>query len=116
MEWLQCASSALLIAQPSHDQLRIHLNFKWQSFRFSPALVYRALVALFVAEEFGMHVQDELLWAALWLYDATNEEQYLRYVVENAEVLGGLGWSLDLFSWDNKYVGVQLKATKVGLA
>jgi len=110
MEWLQCASSAPLIAQPSHDQLRIQLIFKWQSFkewiRFSPALVHRALVARFVAEKCGIHVQDELLWAALWLYDATNEEQYLRYVAENAEVLGGLGWLLDLFSWDNKYVGV----------
>lgn len=56
---------------------------------------------------------DELLWAALWLYDATNETQYLSYVVENADTLGGVGWALDLFSWDNKYVGVQLKATKV---
>jgi len=69
-----------------------------------------------LADKTGIHVQDELLWAALWLYDATNEDQYLRYAVENADALGGLGWALDLFSWDNKYVGVQLKATKVGLA
>ncbi|XP_024377257.1 endoglucanase 11 [Physcomitrium patens] len=56
---------------------------------------------------------DELLWAALWLYDATNETRYLRYVVDNADTLGGVGWALDLFSWDNKFVGVQVKATKV---
>jgi endoglucanase len=62
----------------------------------------------------GYH--DELLWAALWLFDATNETQYLSYVVENADTLGGAGWALDLFSWDNKYVGVQLKATKVPTA
>lgn len=58
-------------------------------------------------------IQDELLWAALWLYDATNETRYLRYVVDNADTLGGVGWALDLFSWDNKFVGVQVKATKV---
>ncbi|GMN51655.1 hypothetical protein TIFTF001_020814 [Ficus carica] len=33
---------------------------------------------------------DELLWAALWLYKATNEENYLEYVLENAYAFGGL--------------------------
>lgn len=58
-------------------------------------------------------LQDELLWAAIWLHEATNDNTYLQYVVDNAESLGGTGWALDQFSWDNKYVGVQLKATKV---
>jgi endoglucanase len=56
---------------------------------------------------------DELLWAAVWLFDATGENSYLQYVVNNAVSLGGVGWALDQFSWDNKYVGVQLKVTKV---
>lgn len=60
--------------------------------------------------------QDELLWAAIWLHEATGEAPYLQYVIDNGNSLGGTGWALDQFSWDNKYVGVQLKATKILLA
>ncbi|XP_024366977.1 endoglucanase 7 [Physcomitrium patens] len=57
---------------------------------------------------------DELLWAAEWLYDATGDAQFLEYFGGvNAANLGGTGWALNQFSWDNKYVGVQLKATKL---
>nr|XP_043620756.1 uncharacterized protein LOC122592561 isoform X2 [Erigeron canadensis] len=28
--------------------------------------------------------QDELMWAATWLYQATKDESYLKYVVDNA--------------------------------
>ncbi len=58
-------------------------------------------------------VQDELLWGAIWLHEATNEEAYLQYVASNAEQMGGTVWTMNQFSWENKYVGVQLKATKV---
>ncbi|KAK8562575.1 hypothetical protein V6N13_018841 [Hibiscus sabdariffa] len=34
---------------------------------------------------------DELLWAATWLFRATGEEQYLKYVVDNAVYMGGTG-------------------------
>jgi Glycosyl hydrolase family 9 len=57
--------------------------------------------------------RDELLWAALWLHGATGSDEYLRYVVENAESMGGIGWAMIEFSWDVKYAGVQLLATKV---
>ncbi|XP_047956995.1 endoglucanase 5-like [Salvia hispanica] len=56
---------------------------------------------------------DELLWAATWLYRATNDEYYLKYVVENCESLGGTGWAVKEFSWDNKYAGVQIVLSKV---
>lgn len=59
-------------------------------------------------------LQDELLWAAMWLHEATGQESYLQYVAENAQQLGGTGWAMDQFGWDNKYAGVQLKAAKVG--
>jgi len=54
-----------------------------------------------------------LLWAAIWLHEASGEEGYLKYVADNADQLGGTGWGMDQFSWDNKYAGVQLKVTKV---
>ncbi|KVH95794.1 Carbohydrate binding domain CBM49 [Cynara cardunculus var. scolymus] len=56
---------------------------------------------------------DELLWAATWLYRATKDESYLKYVVDNAATMGGTGWAVKEFSWDNKYAGVQILLSKV---
>ncbi|KAE9455545.1 hypothetical protein C3L33_12553, partial [Rhododendron williamsianum] len=49
--------------------------------------------------------QDELLWAAAWLFRATKDVYYLKYVAENAASMGGTGWAAREFSWDNKYAG-----------
>lgn len=56
---------------------------------------------------------DELLWAASWLYQATRNEYYLKYIVDNAQSLGGTGWAITEFSWDVKYAGLQVLAAKV---
>ncbi|KAG8388628.1 hypothetical protein BUALT_Bualt02G0145200 [Buddleja alternifolia] len=56
---------------------------------------------------------DELLWAATWLYRATNDEYFLKFVVDNCASLGGTGWAVKEFSWDNKYAGVQILLSKV---
>ncbi|KAH6781528.1 glycosyl hydrolase 9C1 [Perilla frutescens var. frutescens] len=56
---------------------------------------------------------DELLWGATWLHRASNEEYYLKYVVDNCASFGGTGWAVKEFSWDNKYAGVQILLTKV---
>ncbi|KAJ3683381.1 hypothetical protein LUZ60_013608 [Juncus effusus] len=52
--------------------------------------------------------QDELLWAAAWLYKATKDAKYLKFVVENKE------WSKSIseFSWDNKFIGTQVLLAK----
>ncbi|KAG8084468.1 hypothetical protein GUJ93_ZPchr0010g8812 [Zizania palustris] len=48
--------------------------------------------------------EDELLWAAAWLYIATGgEEEYEAYIA-GATNLGGVRSE---FSWDDKFVGVQ---------
>lgn len=57
--------------------------------------------------------KDELLWAALWLYKATDNEVYLDYVINNAGNFGGIGWSISEFSWDVKYAGIQIIAAMV---
>ncbi|CDP16869.1 unnamed protein product [Coffea canephora] len=56
---------------------------------------------------------DELLWAATWLYRATDDEYYLKYVVDNAVPMGGTGWAVREFSWDTKYAGIQILLSKV---
>lgn len=52
--------------------------------------------------------QDELLWAAAWLYKASGESKYLKYITDNQ------GWNqaASEFSWDNKFVGVQTLLTQ----
>lgn len=57
--------------------------------------------------------KDELLWAALWLYKATDNEKYLKYFISKAHSFGGIGWAITEFSWDVKYAGLQLVASKV---
>jgi endoglucanase len=56
---------------------------------------------------------DELLWASAWLYVATNDQFYLNYATQNAASLGGIGWAVTEFSWDNKYAGVQILLSKI---
>jgi hypothetical protein len=58
-------------------------------------------------------MQDELLWAATWLFHATGEGQYLDYLANHADALGGTGWSTSEFGWDIKYPGVQVLAAKI---
>lgn len=56
---------------------------------------------------------DELLWAALWLYKATDSADYLEYALDNAASLGGITWAIAEFSWDVKFAGVQTLASMV---
>lgn len=52
--------------------------------------------------------QDELLWAAAWLYKASGDNSYLNYAASND------GWSqaVSEFSWDNKFAGAQTLLSK----
>ncbi|CAA0832424.1 Endoglucanase 11 [Striga hermonthica] len=54
---------------------------------------------------------DELLWAALWLYKATDNVRYLNYAIDNAVSHGGITWAISEFSWDVKYAGLQIIAS-----
>lgn len=55
---------------------------------------------------------DELLWAAAWLYKATNDQYYLDYLGRNGDSLGGTSWAITEFGWDVKYAGVQVLVSK----
>nr|XP_024360691.1 endoglucanase 18-like [Physcomitrium patens] len=47
---------------------------------------------------------DELLWAAAWLYKASSLPTFLQYVVDNSS----LSYVISEFSWDNKHAGLQI--------
>lgn len=59
--------------------------------------------------------KDELLWGAMWLYKATDSQEYLKYVINKAHCFGGTGWAMTEFSWDVKYAGLQIMVSKVKL-
>ncbi|XVF15894.1 hypothetical protein REPUB_Repub09cG0195800 [Reevesia pubescens] len=56
---------------------------------------------------------DELLWAASWLYHATRDESYLRYVTElNGQNFAN--WeSTTWFSWDDKLAAAQVLLSRI---
>ncbi|KAF9617180.1 hypothetical protein IFM89_034331 [Coptis chinensis] len=51
--------------------------------------------------------QDELLWAAAWLYKASKNQSYWDYVVENVHLLGSSRENdkIGEFGWDDKHAG-----------
>ena len=51
---------------------------------------------------------DELMWAATWLYMATRKAVYLNYVKEEA-----VSATVAEFNWDLKYAGSQILLSKV---
>ncbi|WCJ26503.1 glycosyl hydrolase 9C2 [Euphorbia peplus] len=55
---------------------------------------------------------DELLWAAAWLFQASNNQYYLSYLAKNGDSMGGTGWAMTEFGWDVKYPGVQTLVAK----
>ncbi|CAJ1973590.1 unnamed protein product [Sphenostylis stenocarpa] len=46
---------------------------------------------------------DELMWAATWLFMATRKSTYLKYILEES-----ISASVAEFSWDLKYAGAQV--------
>ncbi|KAK4412704.1 Endoglucanase 16 [Sesamum alatum] len=46
---------------------------------------------------------DELLWAATWLYKATKRSEYMDYIQDEA-----ISAAVSEFSWDLKYAGAQI--------
>ncbi|EPS69947.1 hypothetical protein M569_04812, partial [Genlisea aurea] len=52
--------------------------------------------------------EDELLWAAAWLGRATGDQRYWNFIAGN----GNTGGTRTMFSWDDKFVGVQLLIAK----
>ncbi|XP_057804621.1 endoglucanase 13-like [Salvia miltiorrhiza] len=51
--------------------------------------------------------EDELLWAAAWLREATKDERYLEFIKS-----ANSGGTRRMFSWDDKYAGAQLLIAK----
>ena len=55
--------------------------------------------------------RDELVWAAVWLYRATNNITYLKTAESLYTKFGLQNWN-GAFNWDNKVSGVQVRYIK----
>ncbi|XP_057965252.1 endoglucanase 24-like [Malania oleifera] len=55
--------------------------------------------------------QDELLWGAVWLRRATQNDSYLNYVLQNGPAFGAY-YNIFEFGWDNKHAGFKLLLSK----
>ncbi|XP_062193957.1 endoglucanase 22-like isoform X1 [Phragmites australis] len=111
---LAAASIVFRRSNPHYSHLLLH--HAQQLFEFGDR--YRGTYDSSIAEVRSYYAsvsgyRDELLWAALWLHRATGREEYLRYAVDKADCFGGVGWAMTEFSWDVKYAGVQVLATKL---
>ncbi|XP_022995392.1 endoglucanase 6-like [Cucurbita maxima] len=91
------------------------LSHAYQLFDFANKYRGKYDSSITVAQKYYRSVSgynDELLWAAAWLYQASNNQYYLKYLADNGDSMGGTGWSMTEFSWDVKYAGVQTLVAK----
>eukprot|EP00250_Pteridium_aquilinum_P020304 c24778_g1_i1 orf=943-2763(-) len=111
---MAAASIVFRHTNPSYSQ--ILLSHAKQLFTFADTHRGRYDNSITVARNYYQSesgYDDELLWAALWLYEATSDNSYLNYAIQNAQSLGGTGWAMTEFSWDVKYAGLQVLASKI---
>ncbi|KAL0331100.1 UNVERIFIED_CONTAM: Endoglucanase 6 [Sesamum angustifolium] len=95
------------------------LKHAYQLFDFADKYRGKYDSSITIAQKYYRSVSgyaDELLWAAAWLYKATNNEYYLNYLGNNGDALGGTGWAMTEFGWDVKYAGVQTLVAKFLMA
>ncbi|KAF9590101.1 hypothetical protein IFM89_030849 [Coptis chinensis] len=109
------AAASIVFKQSNPHYSHLLLHHAQELFEFGDKFRGKYDTSIGVVKSYYASVSgymDELLWAALWLYKATDREDYLKYVINNANGFGGIGWAITEFSWDVKYAGVQILASK----
>ncbi|KAF7035869.1 hypothetical protein CFC21_046656 [Triticum aestivum] len=110
------AAASLVFRRSNPGYANLLLQHSKQLFDFADKFRGRYDASIPVARKYYQSVSgysDELLWAAAWLFQATDDRRYLDYLANNADAMGGTGWSTAMFSWDIKYAGVQVLAAKI---
>ncbi|KAF8402624.1 hypothetical protein HHK36_010713 [Tetracentron sinense] len=105
---LAAASIAFSKSNPTYSsQLLTHAKQLFDFGRNHPGMYQNSIP---VAGKFyaSSGYEDELLWAAAWLYGATGDKTYLDYL----GAAGNTGGTRSMFSWDDKFVGAQVLVAK----
>ncbi|KAJ4978211.1 hypothetical protein NE237_008991 [Protea cynaroides] len=108
---LAAASIAFQSTNPEYSSLLLDHAKQLYDFALSHPGQYQNSIQ--VAGQFysSSGYQDELLWAAAWLHQATGDQTYLDYLGSS----GNSGGSRSMFSWDDKFLGVQVLVSKLVL-
>ncbi|CAN1178107.1 Endoglucanase 6 [Linum perenne] len=110
------AAASIVFRHSNPAYSRELLNHAYQLFDFANKHRGKYDSSITVAQKYYRSISgynDELLWAAAWLYQASNNEYYLNYLAANGDALGGTGWAMTEFGWDVKYAGVQTLVAKI---
>ncbi|XP_047337391.1 endoglucanase 6-like [Impatiens glandulifera] len=110
------AAASIVFRRYNPSYSRLLLSHAQQLFDFADKYRGKYDSSITVAQKYYRSVSgyaDELLWAAAWLYKATNNQYYLSYLAKNGDSLGGTGWAMSEFGWDVKYPGVQTLVAKL---
>ncbi|GAB1606008.1 uncharacterized protein LOC115217910 [Argonauta hians] len=96
------AAGAIVFNQTDRSYSRLLQRHAIQLFEFADEYRQKYSDSVPIVKEFypSSGYQDELTWAAIWLYRATGMRKYLYYAENNYQ--GGWVWS---FSWDEKEIG-----------
>nr|AMH40372.1 glycoside hydrolase family 9 [Medauroidea extradentata] len=90
------------------------LNHAKQLFNFADT--HRGIYSESISDASGFYrsssYADELVWAAVWLYKATNDKTYLTKA-ESLYQTGNLQYSNGGFDWDTKTSGVEILMSQV---
>ncbi|PPD97792.1 hypothetical protein GOBAR_DD05169 [Gossypium barbadense] len=109
------ASASLVFKENDPDYSSSLLTHARQLFTFADT--YRASYSISIPQVQGFYNStgygDELLWAASWLYHATRDDSYLRYVTElNGQRFANMEITT-WFSWDDKLAGTQVLLSRI---
>ncbi|XP_072977130.1 endoglucanase 24-like [Typha angustifolia] len=111
------AASSLVFKPINTSYSDVLLQHAQQLFTFADA--YRGSYSVSIPQVQSYYnstgYEDELLWAASWLYHATGDQTYLSYVtVKNGKAFADWGrptW----FSWDDKRAGTQVLLSRINI-
>ncbi|XP_050377534.1 endoglucanase 6 [Argentina anserina] len=109
------AAASIVFRRTNPAYSRTLLQHAYQLFDFADKYRGKYDSSITVAQKYYRSISgynDELLWAAAWLYQASNSEYYLNYLANNGDSMGGTGWGMTEFGWDVKYSGVQTLVAK----
>ncbi|XP_004503629.1 endoglucanase 6 [Cicer arietinum] len=109
------AAASIVFRRSNPSYSKELLSHAYQLFDFADKYRGKYDSSITVAQKYYRSISgynDELLWAAAWLYQASNDQYYLDYLGRNGDSMGGTGWQMTEFSWDVKYPGVQTLVAK----
>lgn len=111
------ASASLVFKEINYSYSNLLLMHAQQLFTFADTYKGSYSVSIPQAQKYynSSGYEDELLWAATWLYHATQDESYLKYVTEEKGRAFGNWGNPSWFSWDDKHAGTHVCITHVVL-